>query len=143
LLIGKKEDLTRINSLSFELLNVGFLYIRKNAYRLLIDSGDIRFMKDFSAQKRIINLYEYYGWTESYNQSTRNAYQEDFFPYIKENFDLINASLQDESIYFSKQFKNALSTYRYALDVRIKKLKDCKKEIDDFLKVMNQNKNLP
>jgi len=68
-LISKKGDIKTINKLSFEVFNVGYLYIRKNAYNSLVDSGDIRFMKSFDQKKNIINMYEYYAWTESLDQA--------------------------------------------------------------------------
>ncbi|MBC2843685.1 hypothetical protein [Winogradskyella flava] len=138
-LISKKGDVSTINKLSFEIFNVGYLYIRRNAYNSLVNSGDIRFIKSFEEKKNIINMYEYYTWTESLDQGCRAAYFDDFFPYVKENFDLVTSMVQDPEIYYSKTFSNALSTYRFALDLKIKKFKDCEKEINDFLKVINQN----
>ena len=122
-LISKKGDIKTINRLSFEIFNVGYLYVRKNAYNSLVNSGDIRFIKSFDRKKDIIDMYEYYSWTQSMDQGCRNAYNDDFFPYVKGNFDLVNAKIQNPEIYYSKVYSNALSTYRYAIDLKIKKFR--------------------
>jgi len=133
-LIITKGDTEKINRLSFEILNVGYLYVRRNAYNSLINSGDIRFMKSFDQKKNIINMYEYYTWTQPLDQACRAAYQDDFFPYIKTNFDLVTSEVQESDIYYSKRFLNALSTYRFALDLKIKKFQDCQEKVKAFQK---------
>jgi len=136
-LVLEKGSTEKINALSFDILNVGYLYVRKNAYNSLINSGDIRFLKSFDEKKNIINMYEYYSWTESLDQACRIAYENDFFPYIKANFDLISSEIQEPDIYYSKTFLNALSTYRFGLNLKIVKFKDCNKEIEEFLESIN------
>ncbi|PQJ79911.1 hypothetical protein [Polaribacter porphyrae] len=133
-LLDGKTDLKNINRLSFEILNAGYLYVRKNAYNSLINSGDIRFIGSFDRKKDIINMYEYYSWTQSMDDGNRNSFLTDFFPYVKKNFDLVGGSIQDEKVYFSKEFSNYLSTYRHTLKLKIDKFKQCKKEIGKFLK---------
>lgn len=137
-LIINKEDLKKINKLSLDLLNLSGLYIRRNAYASLIASGDIRLIKDFDVKKRIVNLYEYYAWVELYNQLSYSDYGTNFNPYMVKNFDLINAEVQNETVYYSKVYLNALATYRFTLDNKLKKYKDCLKEIDNYLEANNQ-----
>lgn len=133
-LVIAKGDTKIINNMSYGIFNVGYLYIRRNAYNSLINSGDIRFLKSFDLKKDIIDIYEYYTWTQSLDQGCRAAFEDDFFPYIKTNFDLVTSKLQESDIYYSKRFLNALSTYRFALNLKISKFKDCKKEIEEFQK---------
>lgn len=135
-LISEEGSIESISKLSFEIFDVGYLYIRRNAYNSLVNSGDIRYIKSFDQKKDIINMYEYYSWTQSMDQGCRNAYDDDFFPYAKANFDLVNGKIQDPEVYYSKVFLNALSTYRFALDLKIKKFKECQEEIDGFLKTI-------
>lgn len=134
---SQKQNVELINKLCFDILDAGYLYIRKNAYNSLINSGDIRYLKSFKKKKEIINLYEYYSWTESIDEACRITYSNDFLPYVKENFDLINKSIQKDSIYYSKKFLNALSTYRFSLKLKIKKFQECEKEINTFFKDLN------
>lgn len=139
-LIINKGNTQTINELSFDIFNVGYLYIRKNAYNSLVNSGDIRFMKSFDQKKDIINMYEYYSWTQSLDEGCRMAYGNDFFPYVKQNFDLVTSKVQEPEIYYSKIYLNALATYRFALNLKIKKFKECQKEIKDFQKLLNKHK---
>lgn len=131
-LVLKKGASKKINELSFKALDVGYLYVRKNAYNSLINSGDIRYISSFEKKKTIINMYEYYSWTQSLDEACRIAYLDDFLPYLKEHFDLVTAKVQEDDVYYSKQFLNSVSTYRYALDAKIKKFEDCSKEIKSF-----------
>jgi hypothetical protein len=91
-LIKQERSLPRINRLSIKLLNLGGSYLRKNAYSLFLESGDMRFMNDFEEQKKIINLYEYYEWLETFNRNALEHYRTDYYPYLKDNFDLATRS---------------------------------------------------
>lgn len=135
-MVSTKGDKRSINKLSFEVMNPGYLYIRKNAYNSFINSGDIRFLKSFEMKKDIINLYEYYVWTQSLDEGCRITYYDDFSPYVKENFDLVKATVQDDDVYYSKQFLNALSSYRYSVKLKIDKFEDCQKEVIEFQEIL-------
>jgi hypothetical protein len=52
----------------------------------------MRFMNDFEEQKKIINLYEYYEWLETFNRNALENYRTDYYPYLKDNFDLATRS---------------------------------------------------
>ncbi len=132
-LIEEKADNVRINQLALELLNLGGVYIRKNAYSTLTESGDIRFMKNFSQKQNIINLYEYYKWVEAFELISNNLYMNDYYPYLKDNFDLVNGSTQSREIYHSKVFRNILGAYKRTSQNRLDKYKDCHKEINEYL----------
>ena len=133
-LLRIKEDYAKINQLSFDLLSLGGVYIRKNAYQTLIETGDIRFMKNYEDKQRIVNLYEYYKWVESFNEISMNLYTSDYYPYLKNNFDLLEATIQNEEIYTSKEFKNILGAYYRTSQNRLQKYKDCLVEINTYLK---------
>lgn len=136
-LLKEKDDYAKINQLSFELLSLGGVYIRKNAYQTLIETGDIRFMKNYEDKQRIVNLYEYYKWVESFNEISLNLYTSDYYPYLKNNFDLLEASIQEEEIYTSKEFKNILGAYSRTSKNRLQKYKDCLIEINKYLEREN------
>lgn len=127
-------DKTKINQLSLELLNLGGVYIRKNAYQTLVESGDIRFMKSINQKRKIIDLYEYYKWVEAFDEISNNLYSTDYYPYLKNNFDLVNGTPQEEEVYYSKVFQNILGAYKRTDANRVQKYKDCLKEIDIYLK---------
>lgn len=135
LLLNQGENYQKINQLSIELLNLGGTYFRKNAFQSLIESGDIRFVNEFKVKQRIINLYEYYKWVESFDEISRNLYIQDYYPYLRNNFDLLTAQKQEEEIYQSKLFKNILGAYKRTNTNRIQKYKDCLEEIDKFLNI--------
>ncbi len=40
-------------------------------------------------------------------------------------FNLLKGTVQDNNVYFSKRFKNIINTYRYSVNNRLKKYKDC------------------
>jgi hypothetical protein len=132
-LIYNQSDIQKINALSFQLMNPGYLYIRKNAYNSLINSGDIRFIKSFELKKDIVNMYEYYGWTSSFDASTRETFYSGYFPYLKENFDMVKGRLQKPEVYYNQGFLNELSTFRYILAAKLNKFKDCKQEVEEFI----------
>ncbi len=132
-LLHSDGELAKINLLSIKLLNIGGLYIRKNAYRSLIETGDIRFMTDFKSKNEIINLYEYYNWVEATEEAFMKIYQKNYFPYLNKNFDMARASVQEKEVYFNKEFINSLSSYRFTLAMKLQKYKDGKKEIEKFL----------
>lgn len=132
-LIYGKGDIEKINTLAFQILNPGYLYLRKNAYNSLINSGDIRFIKSFQLKKDIVNMYEYYAWTASFDSSTREAFFAGYFPYMKDNFDMVKGELQRPEVYYDKKLLNELSTFKYTLAAKLNKFKDCKKEVEGFL----------
>lgn len=133
LLISEQKDFDKINYFSLDLLNIGGAYIRKNAYQSLIESGDIRFMKNFKEKQKIIDLYEYYKWVESYDEIAIKLFHSDFYPYLKSNFDFHNANVQDKEVYLSKTFVNALSVYKRTSENKVQKYKDCIKEVENYL----------
>ncbi len=132
-LLNREENYDKINKLSIELLNIGGTYFRKNAYQNLTESGDIRFIKAFDVKQDIISLYEYYAWVESFDEISRTLFMQDFYPYVKNNFDLITAQTQDKSIYQSKLFKNILASYKRTSENRIAKYRDCITEINEYI----------
>ena len=133
MLISEKKGTPKINLLSIQLLSMSGVYIRKNAYLNFIESGDIRFMKDFKQKQKIINLYEYYKWVESFNEVSQNLYSTDYYPYLKNNFDLLNATTQPDDVYFSPLYKNVLSSYNYTSENRLERYEGCLKEIEKYL----------
>ena len=58
---------------------------------------------------------------------------------MQKNFDMLNATLQKQDIYFSKEFINALAMYRYGLQQRIDKYKDTQESIQSYLKVLAES----
>lgn len=132
-LLTEKKETSRINQLSLELLNMSGVYIRKNAFLNFTESGDIRFIKDFDQKQKIINLYEYYKWVEAFNEVSMNLYSSDYYPYLKNNFDLVGGTLQSDDIYFSKVFKNILGSYYHTSKNRLERYKGCLKEMEAYL----------
>ncbi len=132
-LISRKEDYPKVNKLSLELLNLGGVYIRENAYSTLLATGDIRLMKNFKRKNRIVNLYEYYKWVKSFDEIALSLYTDDFYPYLRDHFDFLSGAVQPEEVYQSKVFLNILAAYQRTNSNKIEKYKDCLLEIEDYL----------
>lgn len=133
-LIHADRDYNLINKLSIDVLNLGGTYFRKNAFQNLIESGDIRFIEDFKTKQRIINLYEYYKWVEAFDEISSTLYMEDYYPYLREHFDLVSGTTQEESIYQTRIFRNIVGAYRRTSANRLQKYRDCQDEIQEFLR---------
>ena len=110
-----------IRNTAIGLLDLRTVDIAKNAYSVLVASGDIRFMDDYDIKRKTISLYNSFEKIERINNSIQNLYDTHFYPYLKSNFDLINwghvqtDTKLDEAPYYSKEFANTVSTYRFLL----------------------------
>ena len=129
----KELDRNSAHVLSMELMSLDYMYLKKNAYNSLVETGDIRFMDNSQLQKDIISLYEYYTWLEGLDTSTRTSYLENYLPYATKNFDLIHYQAQAAEVYTNKLFRNYLSVYRYSLRYRQQKQEDLLAIVDEFL----------
>ncbi|RDK88336.1 hypothetical protein [Marinirhabdus gelatinilytica] len=129
----KELDRNSAHILSMELMSLDYMYLKKNAYNSLVETGDIRFMDNSQLQKDIISLYEYYTWLEGLDTSTRTSYLENYLPYATKNFDLIHYQAQAAEVYTNKLFRNYLSVYRYSLRYRQQKQEDLLAIVDEFL----------
>lgn len=132
-LIREDNNYALVNTLSIDVLNLGGTYFRKNAFQNLVESGDIRFIEDFKTKQRIINLYEYYKWVEAFDEISSTLYMEDYYPYLREHFDLVSGTTQEKSIYQTKLFRNIVGAYRRTSANRIQKYRDCQVEVQNFL----------
>lgn len=135
-LVQNNGNVKKINELAFRALNFEGAYIQKNAYLTLTESGDIRFLNDFELKSKTVLLYEFYQWMASVEEIGFIAMREDYYPYMKENFDMLNAQVQAREVYFSRKFVNALALYRYAMTERLKKYKECKEQVRLYLEVL-------
>ncbi len=138
MLIQNRGDLLTINQLALKLLNLNQVGIRTNAYQVLTQSGDIRFINNFKKKKEIINLYEAYAPVKSVDKNTQRIYDSYFYPYLKDNFNLANWNGGDQLIankekYYADEFGNIVSTYRYLLSRKIKSYQKCSKRLQEFM----------
>lgn len=140
IILPEDTALHTVNNFSLALLNIGGVYIKKNAYRSLTESGDIRYIHDFQLKNEIVNLYEYYGWVKGIDELHVNMYDKSYFPYILKNLDLVEGKMQSAEIYRSKDYKNILSSYSFFLINRIQKYKDCQQEMAEFLEHLESEK---
>lgn len=135
-LIQSKGDPAQIDAKTVGLMGSATLYLKDNAYNTLIQSGDIRYVKDFDKKNEIINLYEYFEWAKELDQLHMKALEKDFYPYINENFDLLSKKIQANEVYYSKKFANTIGTNYYYLQLRNQKYGECLQKIDHYLKKM-------
>ena len=131
-LIEAKGDINTINQMAFRILKFDGVYFKRNAYVTLIESGDIRFLKDFELKSATINLYEFYKWTGAIEQIGYDTMSERYYPYLYDHFDLLNGVLQKEQIYYDQEFINALAMCRFALASRITKYGECIEQIEKY-----------
>jgi ribosomal protein S17E len=134
------ENVAKMNRLSMQILSINPLYIKKNAYSSLKESGDIRFIKDFDLKNEIILLYEYYSWAEGVDKVTMNTYQDYYYPYMVKNLDLMQGEVQTLENYTNKEFKNIVAGYRYTLAMRLKQNKETLSKINAFLESRKEEK---
>jgi|GEM_PF-711554 len=133
-LTGKDPiPLEKVHSISLELMSLDYIYIKKNSYNSLVQTGDIRFIENSTLQNDVISLYEYYGWLEGLDDSSRITYLENYMPYATKNFDFINYVPQNEEVYTNKLYRNYLSVYKYSLKYRLEKQKEIMGYMNDFL----------
>lgn len=139
-LTGKDTiPINSVHSLSMQLMSLDYIYIKKNAYNSLVQTGDIRFIENSTLQNDIISLYEYYGWLQGLDDSSRITYLENYMPYATQNFDLISYRPQKEEVYTNKLFRNYLSVYKYSLNFRLQKQVEVMGYMDEFLKNYSTN----
>lgn len=129
-----------INPIVFRALNLGYLYIKKTAYNSLKNSNDIRFINDFQLQNDLVNLYENYTWTEGMQIQNFKGYDERFFNYFIENFDLTENNVQPLVKYKSLEFKNIIAAYKHAISQRITREKSNLNLINSFLETYDTAK---
>lgn len=131
--INDKDRLKREHFLTYNLMSLDYLYIKKNAYNTLVATGDIRHIDDLELQNDVVSLYEYYSWAEGYDTMTRNIFTDYYYPYMMNNMDMKNGSVQSQETYNSKEFTNILSSYRYSVTGRLNRQKELEKMVSDFL----------
>jgi len=131
LYIGK--NFKAINRLSIELLTTGGAYFIKNSYNALVQSGDIRFIKNFEEKTETIILYETYIIVELNDKTGFEYAYNPFFRYVMNNFDLANNTIQKKDVYLSNKFMNLVRGQQYFLKQKIASYKDCQEKIDNYL----------
>ncbi|MEL6538831.1 MAG: hypothetical protein AAFQ98_25670, partial [Bacteroidota bacterium] len=115
-----KNPLT-IRNYAIQLLDLRGVDINETAFEVLVQSGDIRFLKDYEAKSKIIALYGGFEKIERIDQSNQNLYDQHYYPYLKTNFDLVNwqqvstPTQAEAKAYAALEFANTVSTYRYLL----------------------------
>ena len=120
-LIKQAKDPVEIRNQSTKLLDLRNVDLKRSAYKVLVASGDIRYLDDYEMKKDIISLYEGFEKVEQINQSHQNLYDRHFYPYMKSHFDLVNwdgvriYSEAEEKVYYAREFANTVSTYRFLL----------------------------
>jgi len=139
--ITEGKDITKIRNFSTRLLDMRPVDLVSDSYRVLVESGDIRYLDDYDQKRRIITLYESFDDVQNINDSNQKLYDNHFYPYLKENFDLVNwakvkiQSKEEASAYYSNAFGNTISTYRYLLNTKMNTCKTELKMIEEYLRL--------
>ncbi len=138
-IIRTSKNPTAIRSFSTKLLDLRNVDMNSNAYEVLSQSGDIRYIKNYEKKRSIISMYDSFAKIDQINQSNQKLYDNHFYPYIKENFDLVNwTSFDTESeknaeAYYSKEYANTISTYRFLLMAKENIYEEIKGNINTYL----------
>lgn len=137
--IAVTKNAMKIRKYSTRLLDLRNVELFKNAYEVLIQSGDIRYLKDFELKRKVISLYNSIGKVQQINQSNQNLYDIHFYPYLKKNFDLVNwnyvdtKSERETANYSSMEFANTISTYKFLLSAKKRIYSEVQGNIKDYL----------
>ena len=131
--INDQERLEKEHFLTFQLMSLDYLYIKKNAYNTLVATGDIRHIDDLELQNDVVSLYEYYDWAEGYDVMTRNVFTDYYYPYIMDNMNLMKGSVQPQEVYANSKFTNILSSYKYSISGRLDRQQQLEKRVEEFL----------
>ncbi len=129
----EKEDLITANKLSLECLASPTLFVKKNAYNTLKESGDIRLMEDFEKKNYIIYLYSYYDWAKELDKIEIEGRNRDFYPYMNQHFDFIKSKAPSLNVFKNQGFKNALASILYLQYARKAKYDECIGIIEKYL----------
>ena len=135
-LLESQKDFKTVDRLLVEFMEFNGVYIRKNAYHSLIESGDFRLMASMDEKQKIINLYEYYDWVESFSEDAFSKYNSEFYPFMQEHFDRSKGSFINKDFYKRPKLKNILYSYQTVLSRKVDKLKSCSTEMDKFLETI-------
>ena len=138
-LIAREQAWDQVNMLTLGQMDYTAVYLKSNAYNSLIQSGDIRLIEDFELKNSIINLYEYYNWTQGFDRVNGEVFTGYLLPYVMTEFDLFQLTTQDATVYTNKRFKNALGTMSYQMNARLAKYLETKAEIEAFLEKFSKN----
>ncbi len=137
--IREQKRIWKIRQLSTVLLNLQNKELKEDAYSVLVQSGDIRFMNDFQRKRKIITLYESFDGINITNENVLKIYDNHFYPYLKSNFDLVNwdynstQNISNEPSYYAGEFGNIISTYRFLLQTKIDSYEAIRDKISQFL----------
>ena len=140
LLIKLANNPEKIRNQSSKLLDLRNVTLTRTAYKVLVESGDIRYLNNYKVKRNIISLYEGFKKVEQINESNQNLYDSHFYPYIKSNFDLVNwngvktKSVIEEELYYSLEFANIVSTYRFLLQAKKRIYEEREAKFEEYLK---------
>ncbi len=137
--IKGNKNINKIRNHCIKLLDLRNVDLKKDAYRVLVESGDIRYLNDFNKKRSVITLYESFDRVLAVNQNNQKLYDNHFYPYLKENFDLVNwyyvdlKNENDKQKYYSQEFGNTISTYRFLLISKINTYKKLNTKIKEYI----------
>ncbi len=137
--ISTNKDVYQIRSFATKLLDMRNIDLVNDAYQVLSESGDIRYLEDFELKRAIIVLYDSFDDVFRINDSNQKLYDNHYYPYLKKNFDLVNwnyvqiNSESEKEKYYAKEFANTISTYKFLLRSKLRIYSDEKKMIDAYL----------
>ncbi|XOV78047.1 MAG: DUF6090 family protein [Aestuariibacter sp.] len=128
------QDAEELNQMVISLLAADSVYIKRNAYTSLMDSGDVRFIQDFSLKNEIVTLYEYYLWIKGLDEGDFKFKLEYFNPFAMRHFDLAEGTAQPLSTYTGKEMRNIVGSLRFILSIRIEKYKECQQKAEAMIR---------
>ncbi len=137
-LINKSEDFNQVNIISLQLLNTVGANTRKNAYRNLVESGDIQLISNIRLSQSVIDLYEFFEDLSAFDQIAQQLLIQDYYGYLKNNFDLYSGKTKPDEIYTSQLFLNLLMAYKKSGLNQIKKYQSGIKEVNGFMENLDQ-----
>lgn len=98
--------------------NMRGVYFKKNAYETLIQSGDIKLIKDFATKSQIVALYEFYEYTGSIDNYQDQFRNDELLAFAMTHLDLVDNTAQGLEVYQDDRLHNVQGVSKFWLKQR-------------------------
>ena len=114
-LIREEAHPETINPVVMRALNLSIPFTKKTAFNTFIQSGDIRYLRDFETKSELVTLYEFYDIGDTYSEVLVDNYDTGFFSHIRAKLDIAGGTPQPMEAYTDRGFVNSVATLRHIL----------------------------
>ena len=122
-----------LNEIMIRLIAVESVYLKRNAYASLIDTGDVSFIENFELKNQIVTLYEYFTWIKSLDESESQFQVAYLNPFATRELDIAEGMAQPLPTYTTKEVRNVIGGLKYILNIKLQKYKECQVKVKDLI----------